>query len=1004
MNVAVAANKMLPGVWPPGYRNKTYDWREPARSQQNTRGVTPAYRITELRAALEATYRSDAHLVLYYVPGLERQPRITKSGLPWFVSTGTPMPVVDVFFADVDNPDHASWTDELRAAFETLRATAPSLQTAGIYFTTHGYRVVQPIWRAIPADEAERYIGAWLLTLENDGVVVDHHCRDWTRHYRLPNVVREGRPYRTPLLDLSRMTTIELPELLPVETKITIRKSTRDILVRDVAPVDFAADLSPTWRGRVAPIAHAVRNVQGVWHALFLALAGSLLNAGVPPEQVPVICGAVSREAGDTVTEDRIAGARSTVDRYMAGQPYTTLRRDYPTVDAAIDSLLVSGPAAALRAECAADPAGHPPASEAAARLTRAILDAPDGVSVIVAGCGIGKTRAAEAAAIERAAKPGKRPPQSKTAISVNTNALAIQITADLRSQGHAVRRLFSPLAMMRDDGTPECRYHDAAKAMQSGGQSVQREFCEGRGKSPCPFRSECRAADGVEGPDDARITVGNHGLIDNLNAAAGTMGMLVVDEPPSILDTVSFTLADLESADRFRFVFDYRFKHAMRPALQAITEWMRTTRNLDAPGPIGNAILDGAIAITDEAFEDAITSTNIAPTRSRGHDAVTAVKLAIAEGHPSFSPPVRKTEIFRARESAGFAAEIGRASRVLGAIYRALTTESPPIVRVEMRGDERHMVITGPHQGYVDALRREGSCVVLDATPDVAVIEHAIGYEPHVTQVYAADGAPIARTMIRWSNGTRRQLFNAGRLRIDRVASALRVLIAWAREDAEARTLGLITLHRIHMAIDPSVTEGTYREGGGTILEYREAHEAIDPILATWPGTILFGHYGGVRGLDHMKACDALATFADPWPLLTDVREGSLYLGMGDQWEARMRAQCQGELEQAHGRIRAPHRDRPGRALVMGNVLPSGPGWDGGVEFRQLEAGRPKNVAGMSASDMADWMALLNLSQRQAAAMLDISQRAVSNYLAGDRAIPTAIATRVATSTLSTK
>ncbi|HMA93956.1 MAG TPA: hypothetical protein VKP30_14795, partial [Polyangiaceae bacterium] len=94
VRVAVANNKFAKGFKP---------GREDAKA---------VYVVRELRAALNQVYSSDAHLVTYLVEGLEKQPRINKTGLGLYGRRLT----VECFFCDVDNPGHAHWTDETFAA------------------------------------------------------------------------------------------------------------------------------------------------------------------------------------------------------------------------------------------------------------------------------------------------------------------------------------------------------------------------------------------------------------------------------------------------------------------------------------------------------------------------------------------------------------------------------------------------------------------------------------------------------------------------------------------------------------------------------------------------------------------------------------------------------------------------------------------------------------------------------------------------------------------------
>ncbi len=215
--VAVAPTKFNRGVAPPGAVTTidgvtaphTYDWRGELGSTANTARVRPAFRVAPLAEALERVYRSDAHMVTYYVVGrdgrpLEQQPRVNKAGLGWVLEQGYTLEH-DLLMVDVDNPLHREWTPALRARLDELLANAAVLRTAGIYLTRAGYRLIQPLDEPVVASEVERYLASWIGELAAEGIEVDSSCVDWTRLFRLPHVQRGPVAYRSPLVDLSRM-------------------------------------------------------------------------------------------------------------------------------------------------------------------------------------------------------------------------------------------------------------------------------------------------------------------------------------------------------------------------------------------------------------------------------------------------------------------------------------------------------------------------------------------------------------------------------------------------------------------------------------------------------------------------------------------------------------------------------------------------------------------------------------------------------------------------------
>lgn len=227
LRVAVVPAKFGYGVEAPGTVKKirgvdgphTYDWR--AHGEANTARVTDNFVVQPLVEALERRYRTDAHMVSYYVldPNgrpLERQPRINKGGLAWVLGQGYRVEH-DLLYVDVDNPQHLEWTDALRARFDELWAHSPVLKTTGVYLTRSGYRLLQPLDEPVHAgeDAVERYLAAWIDELADHGITADHSCIDWTRLMRLPHVRRGPVNYTSPLVDMSRLEPRSLTPKAP---------------------------------------------------------------------------------------------------------------------------------------------------------------------------------------------------------------------------------------------------------------------------------------------------------------------------------------------------------------------------------------------------------------------------------------------------------------------------------------------------------------------------------------------------------------------------------------------------------------------------------------------------------------------------------------------------------------------------------------------------------------------------------------------------------------------
>ena len=104
------------------------------------------------------------------------------------------------------------------------------------------------------------------------------------------------------------------------------------------------------------------------------------------------------------------------------------------------------------------------------------------------------------------------------------------------------------------------------------------------------------------------------------------------------------------------------------------------------------------------------------------------------------------------------------------------------------------------------------------------------------------------------------------------------------------------------------------------------------------------------------------------------------------------MEAMCRAELEQAHGRLRT----RPGRALHVGRVLPSGSGWKNGkVEIRENRGGRPPNAGTMSVEEFVEIVNMMG-GIRATARAVGCSAQAISRYSHGVRVVPDQLASQL--------
>jgi DNA-binding transcriptional regulator YiaG len=1018
--VCVVRHNRVPGIHQPGVATAacaergctthTFDWRERPGSPANTHGITAALTRTTLREALSASYATEAHLTAYLVLGadgapLAAQPRVTKDSLPWLRAEGYRV-VVTCFLADADTPGHVPWTPELLAAFDALWASAAGpLATAGLYLSPKGYRLVQPLTQWVDVEEGERSLRTWLRELIAVGVdprVEDVH--DWTRLMRTPHHRRPTGAVRAPRVDLSRMVAVAPPPPATDVSPVTRRRATQPRATAGGAElgVAFVDEVPGGWEHAADAIGAAIRDtVTAQWRRCYLALAAALASRSCPLEGIPAVVVRAHRvdPAWAALTADRLQIARTTVVRWANGQEllgYACLRAEFPGVADALDAVTTDGAEARVLRQLAAAAPAPMPVADAVAVIQRTLREAV-GVTLIAAPPGTGKTHAV--AQYARTLPPvGERAaPGSRVAVSAPRHDLARQTAAKLPRSLH----VFSPPSLLDEEtGRPVCAYADAARGLAAGRQSVRREFCDGRGQNPCELADGCRARAGVEGDPHANLVVGVHGLVRELRAYAGAQGVLVVDEPGEVTVVERVTLDDLDTARRYLDAFSPRYAAQIAPALAALTAWVRE-RGAVTEGTTLHSLHDAVVEAVDLVPEEVLAEAALPEAATLGWQVVLAARGAIADEARSHAPPLTWRSVALARATPGRAAELGRASRVLDLVWRALGGAVPFAVRLDDRSGDRAASVVTLNTDFTLALAHEGPVVVLDANAGLhrAAIAKVFGAEPAFVDLAVADGAPIARTVLATASATRKAWMPRGVPDWQAILPALRAALAWAAEDPSASRLALIAPKEIHVALAHCLAP-TAPETLALVQHSRLSRRALDevrrtvgPTLATWRGEIVLGHYGALEGLDHMAGCDATVTLMDPRPNLGDEHLRAEYLGL--DVDGRLDALAAAELQQAHGRLRTIHRTRPGRQLHVGAVVPAG--WPGlAVEVRRLPVGRPRTAAAMTGTELAQAREALGMGLRELARALGVSASTLTRYELGERAVPMAIATAV--------
>jgi len=155
--------------------------------------VPVALDMMTLASAMNTRHSTDKYFTCYTLEGLDEWPRMAKAALPSFEAC---VPVTMPCFAfDWDCPDHSPWTDEL---FEDFFDKFLSLddehlsQWRYIYTSRHGARIIFTLHEAVPVQDGEQYIATLFTKFKEAGLRMDEACKDWTRLFRCPHVVRDG--------------------------------------------------------------------------------------------------------------------------------------------------------------------------------------------------------------------------------------------------------------------------------------------------------------------------------------------------------------------------------------------------------------------------------------------------------------------------------------------------------------------------------------------------------------------------------------------------------------------------------------------------------------------------------------------------------------------------------------------------------------------------------------------------------------------------------------------
>lgn len=176
----------------------------------------------------------------------------------------------------------------------------------------------------------------------------------------------------------------------------------------------------------------------------------------------------------------------------------------------------------------------------------------------------------------------------------------------------------------------------------------MQWVLCRGRDLEPCEHFATCTAKDGCEGPERPRVHVGVHNLISTLDASAGASGLLVLDEPPSLLETLTFTADDFATAFGALDCFDGAYGAALRPALEAVGAWLATGTVSGRATDVATVVATLAHVVAPDVLDQARRSSS-----QKEGDAIACARGAPLSDKGPPAPPLRWEQVGLVRRDA---------------------------------------------------------------------------------------------------------------------------------------------------------------------------------------------------------------------------------------------------------------------------------------------------------------------------------------------------------------
>lgn len=200
-------------------------------------GDAAAFPVLPIEEALAHRYQSDVHALSYRITGRHTTPRVKRE------MADAASVVSDVVFLDLDRPGHAPW-DSPEQAFLTFYALVKIFPNAAVYTTKGGARLVFKLEALKSPDRWGRAATTVMLATKELirraalPLEMDELSAQWTRCFRLPNVIRDGQPtWESPYYNLhipAVWTTVRGFAMNPTETRIVMNTELAETEVEEI--------------------------------------------------------------------------------------------------------------------------------------------------------------------------------------------------------------------------------------------------------------------------------------------------------------------------------------------------------------------------------------------------------------------------------------------------------------------------------------------------------------------------------------------------------------------------------------------------------------------------------------------------------------------------------------------------------------------------------------------------------------------------------------------------